>query len=292
LTIIIVLDFSIGSLLKYYYFRQISGYLYRTTYAIEETTAEVLIFGSSKASHQYNPQIFEEKLGLSCYNVGRDGSSIFYQYAILQSALQRYTPKVIVLDITREFEKKKESYDRISMLLPYYDAHSEMRQIIELKSSFEKNKLISKIYPYNSMLFTIIAGNSQSNMDRHKNIKGFVPLLTKWNRPIKYKINPTRFDIDTTKIKIYESFIRDCIQSKIKIFIVSSPDYFIMKGIDKSNFIANKIAQKYNVKFLDYSHDTLFINNVGYFADISHLNGSGARIFSNVIADDIATSRK
>ena len=286
--IVLVLDFTIGSVLKFYYFKQHSGYLYRTTYSIEETTADILVFGSSKASHQYNPKIFEEKLGLSCYNVGRDGSSIFYQYAILQSVLKRYTPKIIILDISREFEKKKESYDRISMLLPYFDEHPEIHPIIDLKSPFEKNKLLSKIYPYNSMIFTIISGNVDLIMDRHKDIAGFLPLQKTWESPIKVNTSQGKFEFDTIKIKIYESFIKNCIKSHIKIYIVSSPDYYILTGIGKSNYIAKKIAQKYKVKFLDYSHDTVFMKNVKYFADISHLNESGAEIFSKIIANEIS----
>lgn len=287
--IIILLDFTIGRILKFYYFKQHSGYLYRTTYAIEETSADILVFGSSKASHQYNPKIFEEKLGLSCYNVGRDGSSIFYQYAILQSVLKRYTPKIIILDISREFEKKKESYDRISMLLPYFDEHPEIHPIINMKSPFEKNKLLSKIYPYNSMVFTIIAGNVDLIMDRHKDIAGFLPLQKKWKSPIKVKPSPVQFKFDTTKINIYESFIKKCLNSHLKLYIVCSPDYYILTGIGKSNYIAKKIAEKYKVKFLDYSRDTLFMNNMSYFADISHLNETGAGIFSKIIANEIAS---
>lgn len=44
---LICLDFIIGMGLKMMYFNQQSGLLYRTTYSIEKTTSDLVIFGSS-----------------------------------------------------------------------------------------------------------------------------------------------------------------------------------------------------------------------------------------------------
>ena len=126
-----VSDFLIGNLLSYYYFNQKRGADYLTTYSIDSTKADVLIFGSSRASHHYRPPIFENHLNLTCYNVGRDGSFLFYQYAVLKAVIKRYSPKIIILDFNDgEFSKDESNYDRISALLPYYKTHPEMRSII------------------------------------------------------------------------------------------------------------------------------------------------------------------
>ena len=76
--IVTILDFGIGSALKAFYFRETSGIDYRTTYSIEKTRADLLIFGASTATHNYIPGTFEKRLNLSAYNVGRDGNSILY----------------------------------------------------------------------------------------------------------------------------------------------------------------------------------------------------------------------
>jgi hypothetical protein len=285
--IVFIFDFTIGSLLKYYYFKQSSGFYYRTTYSIEKTKADILIFGTSKANHQYSPEIIESRLKLTYYNVGRDGSSIFYHYAVLKSVLKRYNPKVIILDITEEFEKTQTSYDRISMLLPYYEDHTEIRPIIELKSQFEKIKLLSKLYPYNSLVFSILAGNTEFNKSRHIDNKGYVPMSKVWNASIQHYSVPFYDEIDSTKVRIFESFIKDCKNSGIKLYIVASPNYYTIGFINKSNLIAKEIAQKYKIKFLDHSSDSLFLNNNIFFADPGHLNNKGAIIFSNIIVDEI-----
>ena len=210
LIILFVLDLVFGRLIKHFYFKQDSGVLYRTTYAMDSTRADLLIFGSSTANHQYIPEIFNEELHLSCYNTGRDGNSILYSYAILQGILKRYAPKIIILDVyDHEFMKDQDSYDRIASLLPYYEEHPEIRSIVQLKSPFEKYKLLSKIYPYNSLLFTVAVGNADFNRDRAygDDQSGYVPLTNTWKWALISDTSFSKYELDTTKIEILKSFI-------------------------------------------------------------------------------------
>ena len=287
--IIFVLDYSIGSILRYFYFKQESGLQYRTTYSIEKTTADLLIFGSSRANHHYDPNVFEKRLNLPYYNVGRDGNFILYHSAVLKGVLARYTPKIVILDIIGgEFQKNQDSYDRLSSLLPYYKSHPEMRSIIELKSRFEKVKMLSFIYPYNSSMFTIAVGNTEFNKKRRGDIQGYLPLTKVWNGTIQIDSSSTNYEIDSIKVKAYETFIKNCIQSKVKLYIVCSP-YFIKKNhSDYSVKLGQEIAKRNNIKFFDYSGDTTFTNNSTLFADIAHLNEKGATVLSNILIDNIS----
>lgn len=287
--IIAFLDFTIGSTLRYYYFKQTSGLQYRTTYAIEKTTADILIFGSSRANHHYQPEMFEKRLNLSYYNVGRDGNYIFYHYAVLKAILKRYSPRVIILDlISGEFRSDHDSYDRLQSLLPYYRKHPEMRSVIELKSPYEKIKLLSNIYPFNSSIFTIAAGNSKFNQKRFEETEGYIPLRKNWNEPIRTAESTwTIYNIDSTKVRIYDAFINDCINANIKLYIVCSPYFVKSLTPDYSLIKAKEIANKHNVPFFDFSGDSTFFANSALFADESHLNDEGAKKFSNLLVDKI-----
>src|SRR6187399_2535876 len=111
LLIVFFSDLVVGKLFKYFYFKQSSGWEYRTKYSIEDTKADILIFGASRAQQQYNPVYFEERLNQTCYNVGRDGEPIFYFYAVLKGVLKRYTPKTIILDVENKvFTSSQSSY--------------------------------------------------------------------------------------------------------------------------------------------------------------------------------------
>ena len=290
LSIIFLLDFSIGIVLKYLYFKQDSGLLYRTTYAIDSTKAEILIFGSSTANHHYTPDAFEKRTHLSFYNTGRDGNTIFYNYSILQGVLQRYSPKIVILDFNKgEFKKDQRSYDRISSLLPYYDQHPEIRSIIQLKSPYEKYKLLSKIYPFNSMLFTIGVGTTEYNRSREyiNDKEGYVPLNKVWKRKITFNTSFLEYEFDSNKINTFKSFIKDCANSNVKLYVSVSPTFKKYTHKDQSIEAAQRIANKFKIPFYDFSSDTSFLNHIGLFADVLHLNDKGAKIYSNKVVDKI-----
>jgi hypothetical protein len=289
IVIVFLLDFSIGSALDFFYFKQESGFLYRTTYAIEKTKADLLIFGSSRASRHYHPTYFTSRLGMSCYNVGHDGNFILYQYAVLSAVLKRYQPKLIVLDITRgEFAIRQNDYERLSALLPYYKRHSEIRAIVQLKSPYEPFKNLSFIYPYNSLLFSIAVGNAEFNKQKMKDIDGYVPIDKIWTQHIPDSMSLSNYPMDSIKIKIYQSFINDCVSKNIKLVIVSSPYLFKVNNTDNSIALAQAIALKNKIPFLDFSTDSFFVNNKQVFADSIHLNNRGATIFSNKVIDKIS----
>jgi len=290
--IVTVLDFGIGSVLKAFYFRETSGIDYRTTYSIEKTRADVLIFGASTATHNYIPGTFEKRLNLSAYNVGRDGNSILYDYAVLKTILKRYTPKIIILDfVNDEFNRSQDSYDRLSSLLPYYKTHPEIDSIVDLRGPYEKYKMISNIYPYNSLVLTISAGNSEFNKKRGEDINGFVPLYTTWGDTIKFANSFLNDEVDSNKLRMYESFIRDCVNANVELYIISSPLFVKPDYVNNSVALGKAIAEKYKARFFDYSQDTLMLNNRNLFADIAHLNVSGATVYSNKIVDRILGGR-
>lgn len=293
LIIVVALDFGIGSLLKLFYFRQTSGVDFRTRYAMENSREDLLIFGASTAVHDYIPPTFEKRLKLSAYNVGRDAMSIFYDYAVLKAVLKRYSPKMIILAFDKdEFSQAQESYDRLSTLLPFYKTHPEIDSIIDLKGPYEKYKLISNIYPYNSLVVTISAGNSDLNKKRREDVKGFVAVNKTWPEPIKCDSSFINEPLDNNKVKAYESFIADCINAKIELYIITSPSFVKATYPSNSLVLGKAIAERYKVRFFDYSQDSGLLNNRNLFADIPHLNASGATIYSDKIANRILDERR
>ena len=290
------LDFCIGSLLNTYYYKIKSGTIALTTYSIEKTSADIVIFGSSRASHHYQPNIFENTLKLTCYNVGKDGErSTLYHFAVLEGILKRYTPKIIILDfLNGEFGKTLYTYDMLSSLTPYYSNHPEMRNIIELRSKFEKLKLLSKIYQFNSLGFSIIADRVNLRSSPKEDIRGYIPIISpKYiTAPIAEFDYTKPYDLDSTKINIYRAFVKTCIEKKIKLYIVSSPYYLKAIGEDNSVKIAKEIASQYNVPFIDMAYENFFIEKPYLFYNYMHLNDSGAKIFSTTLAKKIVENAK
>jgi hypothetical protein len=287
--IVFVMDFAIGRILRILYFKETSGFLFRTTYAMEDTKEDILVFGSSRANHHYVPEILEDSLKMSFYNTGRDGNGIFFQTAVLTSILKRYSPKLIILDFFGDFKKNKTDYDRLSSLLPYYRTHEEIRRFVELKSPFERIKLILEIYPFNSQILAIIIGNLEINKNRYTDDKGYVPLYEEWHGKIDSVATELKYDVDSVKLHAFQEFISMAKKSDAKVVVIYSP-IFRKIGVSQEIEICDSICSFELVPFWDFSKDTLFINNNHLFRDVDHLNNKGAKIFSELIVEKIKHS--
>ncbi|HXL56454.1 MAG TPA: hypothetical protein VN958_09365 [Chitinophagaceae bacterium] len=282
--IFFLVDLSIGKVFYSFYSQQKSGWEYRTKYSIEDTKADMLMFGSSRAQQQYNPTFFEERLNLSCYNTGRDGEDILYQYAVFIAVLKRYKPKVILLECENKmFYNSKDSYDRLSCFLPFYKDHPEIRSIIELRSPNERVKLLSHMYPYNSLFFKI----SNGNISKDEDIKGYLPLKGALNEPMRPVNYSNVYDLDSIKIKFYNSIIDLCKKSDIHLVLVCSPYFSKGFGNDTSLILAKKIAKENNIPFFDLSRGHPLLDKSNLFDDTAHVNQTGSKILSNIIIDSI-----
>lgn len=299
LLFIAIADQITGKILRKYYFSQVAGSAYRTTFAMDSTTADLLIFGSSRASHHYVPEVFEKGLKMSYYNTGMDGSFLLYNYAVLKVILKRYTPKIIIFDLNPgEFYSNKVSYDRLSILLPYYSSKPEIRNIILLRSPYERIKLFSAIYPYNSLLTTIGIGNLKINKLRKSDQKGFIPLSGRLNveNMLKLQNNSSNFNsrtigkmginIDPIKIEALDSISKLCSKRNIRLYICYSPIY---DKITKTQIdsVITKISKDNNSHYFNFSNDEHFLNKPDFFKDRSHLNYEGARKYSLLVLDSI-----
>jgi len=290
LFILFLLDFVIGAFLANLYSKQKPGDIYRVSYSMDSTKQDILIFGSSTANHHYIPEIFKKRMNLSCYNTGKDNQIILYNYAILKGVLQRYSPKIAILDLNRdEFEMEHGSYDRLSALIPYYKSHPEIRKIIELRSPYEKFKMFSHIYPYNSLIFTMIMGAIESHKER-KEIKeqnGYIPLTDTCYADLIADSSYGTTNFDSVKINVFESFIKDCQKSNVKLYVVISPFLIHRLHEDPSINKATEIAKKYNISVYNFTNSPLFVNRFLFAGNGTHLNDSGARYFTNLIIDSI-----
>lgn len=285
-SVIFVCDKGIGTILKHFYFRQESGVGYRSTYAIDSTFADVLIFGSSRANHCYVPEVFEDSLHYTCYNAGRDGSYVLYTYAIFKAITTRYNPKLIIIDIRPgDLNYSTSEYERLSLLLPYYQKHPEISRIIDFRGPYEKIKLISAIYPYNSLILQIIIGNLDYNKDRVPDIKGFVPYFNvmKYERMDTLQIGS--FSIDENKNRALKDIISTCKQKRINLVFVYSPVW----SISQSGYSGaiSELCFKNGIRYIDMSNYPVFNNHPEYFNDWDHLNNDGARVFSSILINKI-----
>ena len=286
--IVFVLDLAIGGLLRILYFRQSSGFLFRRTWTIEKTTASLIVFGDSRAAHSYVPQSFENILDLEFYNAGCEGVGIEYHEAVLRAILIRHRPQFIILDLSpAEFGRPDNSRARLSVLFPYLRRHPEIRTILRFFGPFDKIKLLSQIYPFNSNIISIFIGNLSFNKKRRANLQGYVPLDGQWNEPIRnIEIFP-EIDLQEDALASFHNFLSLTKAHGVPTIVIVSPVYQKWTRATRTMSLAKEICREMKTVFLDFSQAEEFVNYREYFADEFHFNQKGASVFSTEMAKQI-----
>lgn len=286
ITVLFIADQLTGYIMHRLYFNMVAGENYRTTFTMDSTKTDILVLGSSRASHHYVPDQFEDKFKMSFFNAGRDGNFLLYNYAAFKAITKRYSPKLIIFDINpNELIYRKNDYEGLSTLLPYYDNHQEIRDIIELRSPFEKYKLYSAVYPFNSLLIRIIFRNLSKTRDSEN--KGYLPLYTRMkNAKANNTLKETEGTIDVNKINALIDISATCKKKNINLFFVYSPVFSNSKKSPGSKIIKDIIKSE-ECHYFDFSNDSIFDNHPEYFQDNIHLNNDGAKAFSKIISNDI-----
>jgi hypothetical protein len=302
--VIVITDRLFGLVLRRLYFNQTAGQDFSINYALSKCKADVLIFGNSRAQHHYDSRIISEGLKMSCYNAGLDGGhSILLPDAEIKAITERYSPKIIILEFSPtgivHFDG---DYDRLSVLLPYYQDYPEIRSFLQLRGPFEKIKLMSSIYPFNSDIINIIGFNTNTRAARRQDFEGYVPLNEVLNPEI-LKFKPeyvsqstmrTESSLDTNMVNALENIISICKEKKIALYIIDSPVYHMVNEIQTPAYAVTKISldiiHRNHVDFLDFSDNPAFVGHPELFADEGHLNDKGAKIFSNMIINTLSTT--
>ncbi|MCH5217607.1 MAG: hypothetical protein J1F07_03495 [Muribaculaceae bacterium] len=242
--------------------------------------ADVAIIGASRASHHYNPKIFEDSLGLNAINYGIDGRNIYVHYAVLKSLIAHsMKPSTVILDVSGvdEYDMPGFNKERISILHPYVNDTTVSEILEDLMDPAELAFVrMSGLVRHNSGLLQYIKENANKNDDG----KGYVPLFNTWNYELEERAEAMKEDPE--KLRYIKKFIATCKENDIDLIIVKSPLYSKSSSRDGRDAI-ERISLQMGATYFDFEGDTLFLAHREWFSDPDHLNHEGATQFSNMI---------
>ncbi len=261
--------------------------------------SDVVIYGSSRAQFHIDPSILEDTLGLSTYNLGIRGHSYLmakYRHDILLK--HNKTPKIIICSVDFiSFEKRVDLYG-YKNFAPFLD-DSILRKATKQYTGFDCYDYDLPLVRYIGYKKEILGSlkyliyKKQNETDEFS--KGYCPYQENWNGEfdkVKATLKKIKANIDSNTLVVFENFLEEAHNKKIKIIFVYCPEYYESKDfIENRTDLVNifkKYADKYAIPVLDYSNDTL-CNDKKYFYDAEHLNVRGATIFSSHLAHDIKT---
>jgi len=248
-------------------------------YKIDE---DILFMGSSRAHHVYVPSVIEDTLGTPVYNAALWGrENIYFQYAMLNLILERYTPTIIFYEV-HPIDILKTSYsdtERLNILSPYIGISDATDSLMESTGKYTYYKL-SHLYRYNGDLINDLCGITiikNSQLDG-----GYKPLYA--HVKAGEKPDDFNFPIDSVKLDLMNKFISLCKKNDIKLVFTCSPMYLRSPQIVETFDKFDSIAVSNQIPYIDNLSNAEIVNNPSFFADRGHLNDEGAHKFSSIFA--------
>lgn len=265
--------------------------------------ADLLVYGSSRAFVNISPQIIEDRMHISAYNLGIDGHNFWLQFLRHKEFLKyNRKPNFIIMSVDAfTLEKRKDLYNK-EQFLPYllwnkdiylytsgYDGFSVADYCIPLIRYLKEGK------PIVDAIEKVKNKEVNCNSIRYKGYKGYE---RNWNDDLeKAKANASHYEIniDEETTRLFEQFIHSCKKDNIKILFLYTPEY-----VEGQLYIKNRkeiiskyqyLANKYSLPFIDYSDDSICMEK-RFFYNAEHLNKLGSEVFTNKLVKDLHKLKK
>ena len=283
--IIAIIDQIGGRFLKYIDSHSQYGDSFTREYITSRCTEDIIIMGSSRGNHHYDPQIISDSLKLSCFNCAYDALGILNMYGRYLLMTRTHTPKVLIYDVFTRFDIYDDRKDHLSSLdgIKQYANNPQVMSIFDDVTPMEHYKLQSRLYQYNTKVFYML---SEIKAKWASSKLGYTPLEgTMVHEPEPYAAEYTNQEPDSVKLKYMRKLIHDAQTKGTKVIFCISPRYGATPNSDLDPII--KLAKEEQVPLLNHYTDKRFTTKKEYFKDSFHLNHTGATAYTKMIASEI-----
>lgn len=253
---------------------------------------DIIFLGSSRVNWGINPKIIDSITHKNSFNFGLDGAYIVEDWMNLRAYLASHPkPRLVVLNIDPRFLNARDEIKTPARYLPYLDHH----EIYDTLSRYSSWPVVAKYMPFVGASFYTDGIVNQSlqafiapNRKKENYYKGFSPLEKVWSNGEDLE---SLLAIDCTEkgLSLFRNFLKEMKENNLRLDLIYSPQYFVPAD-DKKHLgymtVLNAIAGEYGYSVRDYSHWEI-CHEKKYFFDATHLNLTGANLFSEKLAADL-----
>jgi hypothetical protein len=289
---VVIMDFAVGKTGQWL-LKRLPDYgdrlITKPNFALNRVTADILIVGSSRADHHYVPLQLKDSIekyshkDFSIYNAGQHNQGFNYFLCVIESALQRHTPKVIILDVENLSLIDSETF-QTKALRPYIDINPIVKSELSKVKGKEALFLKSNLYDFNGQLLQIVLNTTDKSTDSNS-LYGYAPLLETFDARTYGGEKALSYDFKTNINPMpkedFERIISLCHNKDIRLIVCISPNYGLQEHNNMSYITIHSLCQKNNVPFIDMENDKFFDTKPYLFYDPNHLNSRGAVIFTS-----------
>ncbi len=265
----------------------------------EPEQIDVFFVGASHIFYGVNPSVIWDEAGISGYNLTTHQQPLWDSKLLLQYALKKQSPKLVVLDVlmatnfARPVLKTEQGTNMTHLALDPVPLSLE-----KIKGVLASDMIIEK----GEILFPIIMSHSRLQQggltwddfhyftsSRTHPTKGynFTTNTLSYDRP--EQVWDSTHELPPDMEAVLRDFIEFCRDNDLPLLLIKTPLVEKQETYEQLNYIA-EIADEYGVPFVDFNHlyDEIDIDFTTDLADSGHLNVNGSRKVSLYLADYLA----
>lgn len=278
----------------------------------EQETMDLVFAGASHTYRSFDPDVFDEELGVSSYNLGSSSQTMKDSYYVLKEMFRSHTPKRVVLESGYARFLEPDSNSLKSMILTDYFRWS-INRVDYFFNTYALSDYPDALFPairYKNNLDTetvkktvkekLTAGymSHSDNSIQHKNEwyggKGFVYSNLAFGEGHIGKLDFQVWDTDaasTEMMEYFEKIVLLCKEQGSELILITAPIPLAtlaqMGNYDEAHNHIQQLADRNGLDYYDFNlmrPQVLQRNDGTHYYDSGHMNGMFAEEFSAVAA--------
>lgn len=280
----IVMNLGFGPLLK----QEMAGINYGVVgdvNAAMASDAEVLILGSSRAKHHYNPAQLEEYFNKPVFNMGVNGQGIEFSRAMLQTYLESNELSRVIVDISPNVFLSPTDNSKLMSLIPLIDIYPHF------KGMFDKGDIAIELVDwislanYNSTLYDIVrdrlSKSAKSTYKGYEGLEGNMPASCD-SADVPLDIHPF---VDERKVQALKDIVALCNEASVELDVAVSPIFCATEDIEILISLIQEIEGSFHLHNFARAKG---ISGAQYqFKDYYHLNAKGSEEYTKLFIKDL-----
>lgn len=234
-------------------------------------------------------------------NLALASQNYYYDLELLKkysSKIKKDAVIIIPVSIFSFYNRDITSIDKNYIRLLEYDRVKNIsRKDYFLEKYFSGVFPVSRVWTGVKLLFQNSKNNKNSYISEAER-KKWVSKIVKYHLGLNNDRGYSKKNAEADLINLVK-YIKE---KKWKFVLITTPFTYIynneIDSLDKNAYQEriyenlNEVSEKIGeFRYLDYSHDERFSNNLEYFTDSDHLNEEGAKYFTEVLLNDIEKLR-
>lgn len=285
----------------------------------QEEEIDTIFIGSSLCSATFDPQIFNQKLGVKAFNMGTPMQALEQNITAVETALEEHKINTIVIGMgffvlqEEPFEEAEVTFEKaLARKKGGVEGFLKSLEYVSSENVFQTEKSINYWFPwiYNKEGYAldVIMRNVNTKWGVmqagfQKDAENQVSGSRKGYRPYEGHVDYTNYS-DTNSFNMYQQKLLEesldkferllslCKESDVDVLVINTPhpDFDIMscrEVYEENTKLVNEICEKYEAEYYDFSlsKQEVFEDKKEYYYDFEHLNYEGSQAFCNELCD-------